>query len=98
METEAAQDFLGVSRQALQLVVGSLRGGELDQLHLVELVLANNSAHILSIGPRLAAKTRGVSRVLQGQVLGRQNLPAMNVRDRNLRRGHQVVVEALDLE
>jgi len=92
------QDVLGVQGELLELVVGGLGGRELHELHLVELVLADESPRVLPVGSRLAAKARRVGHVVDGQVLLAQDLVAVDVRDGDLGRGDHVVVHPFDLE
>ena len=85
-------------QQALQFLVGVLGQGELDQLHLVELVLADQAPDILAVGAGLGAETGSVGGVTEGQVLGRENFIPVDVGDRHLGGGHQEIVQALQLE
>src|SRR6185503_4799844 len=54
-QLEALEDLFRVAHHGLQLVIGLVGRGHLDQLHLVELVLANHPLHVLAVGARLAA-------------------------------------------
>ena len=49
VDIEPAKDLLGIRQQPFEFIIGSLRCRELDQLHLVELVLANDTPCILSV-------------------------------------------------
>src|SRR5438105_10993824 len=44
MQPEQLQNFLGIGGQSFMLLVGTLRGGDFDQLHLVELMNPNDPA------------------------------------------------------
>ena len=55
-----SQDVFGVGGQFLQLVVALFRAGELHQLHLLELVLPDDAAHVAPVGAGLAAEARRV--------------------------------------
>ena len=98
VQAQLLQHFFRIVQQTLQLVVGVLRQGELHQLHLVELVLANQAPDILAVGTRLGPETGGVGGVIQGQVLGRENFIPVDVGDRHLRGGDQEIGQAFQLE
>src|SRR5688572_26962297 len=57
---ELRQHRLGVAGESLELVVRLLRRGEGHQLHLVELMLPYQAAHVGAIGPGFAAETRRI--------------------------------------
>ena len=61
MQSEFLQDFLGVVRQLLQLLVRSVRPRELDQFDFLELMLPDDAANVFSIGAGLAAEARSVA-------------------------------------
>jgi hypothetical protein len=46
---ELLQNGLRIARELLQRLVGLLRVGDPDQLHLVELMLADHSPRVLAI-------------------------------------------------
>ena len=76
-----------------------LRRRELHELHFVELVLANQAAHVRAVGAGLAPEARRVGRELQGERAAVQDLAAEHVRQRHLGSGHQIEVPvAVDLE
>ena len=79
-----------MAEQQLQLIARSLGGAVPHQLHLVELVDANDSARVLAVGPGLSAKTGRVRCVAQGQLIARENLVAVEVGNRYLRRRCQI--------
>ncbi len=83
-DLESPQDLFRILNHFFQLVVGILGLGNLHQLHLIELVLAHQAAHVLTIGPGLATKTWGISNVVQREKVSLQNLIPMNVGQRNL--------------
>ena len=71
-----------------------LRPREHDDLDLVELVLADHPARVAAGRARLGAEARRVRRVEERQLFGGQDLVAVQVRDRNLRRRDEVVALA----
>jgi hypothetical protein len=72
---------------------------ELDQLHLVELVLSNQPADILAVRTGLAPETRRVGGVLDRQIAAVEDLAAMQVRQRHFGGRDEVQVPvAGDLE
>ena len=66
------------------------------ELHLVELVQPQEPTRVLSRSSRLAAKAGGVGDVADGQVLRREQLTPVEVRDGNLRGWNEPEVVALD--
>jgi hypothetical protein len=60
MDVEPLEDVLGVEQEALQLVEGGVGVGELDEFHLVELVLAREPPGILPVGAGFLAEAGGV--------------------------------------
>ena len=95
---QALQDLLGVAGQLRESVVARLLRGEVDQLDLVELVLADQAADVLAVGAGLAAEAGGVGGVAARQIRLLERLPAVQVGQRHLGGGHQVVVGPLELE
>ena len=98
MDIQPAQDLLGICQEFFQFVVRGLRGRELDQLHLVELVLAYNPPRILAIGTRFLAKTGGIGAIVQRQVLFSEGLFPMDIGHRHLGSRDQKVIHPFDLE
>src|SRR5215831_172797 len=76
---QAFQHFLGIRAERLQLVVRLLGRRQLHQFDLVELMLTDQATDVLSVRPRLAAKTRRVRRVTDGQIAAVENFAAMQV-------------------
>ena len=70
----------------------------MDQLDLVELVLADQAAHILAVGAGLGAEAGGVGGVAQRQVGLVEDLAAVQVGQRYLGGRHQVVGYLLSRE
>ena len=76
-----------------------LRRRERHQLHLVELVLADQPAHVGAVRARLAAEARRVGRVANRQLAAVENLAAMHVGERHFGGRHEVQIPvAGDLE
>ena len=57
-----------MSRQLLERAIGILRPNDLDEFDLVELVLPDEPARVLSVGARFRPKAWRVSDEFQGQV------------------------------
>ena len=82
-QLESPQNRLGVLDHGLELVVRLRRRRELDQLDLIELVLAVDSLHVLAVRsclPAIAGRERGVAP--RQRVLG-QHLSAVKRRERD---------------
>ena len=58
----------------------------------MELVLADQAAHVLAVRPRFAAETHRVGRVPERQLAAVEDLVAVQVRDRHFGRRHEVQV------
>ena len=91
VEPQELEHPLGVGGERFELLLARLGPGELHQLHLVELVLADEPARVLSVGARLAPEAGGAGGVLQGKVRRLEDLPRMDVRDGDLAGGNEVV-------
>jgi hypothetical protein len=63
--------------------------GEADQLHLVELVLADQPLGVLAVGAGLGAEAGGVGGIGQGQGLLVQDFVPVDVGQRDFGRGDQ---------
>jgi len=57
MQAEKLQNSLGVGEQLFQLLFRSFRGGEFDQLDLVELVLPDQSTGVAAMTSGFGAET-----------------------------------------
>ena len=90
-QLEQLQHSLGVPGELLESVVARPRRGELHQLHLVELVLTDEAAHVLAVGAGLGPETRRVGDVAQRQLRLVEDLVAVQVGQRHLGGGHQIV-------
>src|SRR5262249_37088883 len=83
----------------LQLLVGLLRRRYLHQLYLVELVLADQTTDVLTVGPGLAAKAGRVRRVAERQLAAVEDFVAVEIGQRHFRRRHEIQIPiAGDLE
>ena len=98
MQPQFLEDLLRVLQQTLQMLVGALRGGELHQLHLIELVLADEAPDVLTVGAGLGAEAGRVSGIFEGQVVLLQDFVPVDVGHRHLRGGHQKIIPILQLE
>ena len=97
-QLEKLQHLFGITEQGLEFVPGILRTGELDQLDLLELMLANQAAGILAVGPCLGTKAGGVGGILDRQVRLVDGLSGKDIGHRYLGGGDQPQVPALELE
>ena len=80
------------------LFVRLIGAGKFDQLHLLKLVLADDSTHILAVRAGFGTEARGVSHQAHGQLCLLQHLVAIEVCDRHFGGRDQVKVGALALE
>ena len=92
----SAARLLYVRRELVVRVVALLRRADLDQLHLVELVLSDVAPGVLAVGSGLGAEAGGEGGVADGQLLLTQDLLAVEVGDRHLGGGDQVGRGAVD--
>jgi hypothetical protein len=90
VQAEALQHLLGVAREQLEGGHGVLRLHQPHELDLVELVLANEPAHVLAVAARFGAETGRVRGVRHGQLLGLEDLARVQVGDGHLGRGDEV--------
>ena len=74
------------------------RGGELDQFHLLELVLADEAAGVLAVGAGLGAEAGRVGGVFDRQGRFLQGFASVDVGHRHFGRGDEPQVPALDPE
>ena len=75
--------------QRLEHLVRLLRPRVGHQLHLVELVLADETPGFLSVRPRLPAEAGRLGHELERQGVGRDDLVPVEVGDRHLGGGYQ---------
>src|SRR6185312_1982426 len=82
VQAELLQNFLGVVSQLLQLLVRSVGPGKFDQFDLLELVLPDDAAHVISVGTSLAAEARSVGGERKRQARCVKHFVAVKVGDR----------------
>ncbi len=73
--------------ELLVLRIALVGSCELHHLHLLELVLADDTAHVAAVGARLAAEARRVGAQRDGEPLGGQHFIAIQIGYGDLRRG-----------
>src|SRR6185312_14680738 len=85
----------GVAGEAFVLLVGVFGFDELDQLDLLELVLADHAADILAVGAGFGAEAGSVGAEGDGQLRFVEGLVAEEIGDRDLGGGDEPVVVLL---
>ena len=95
---EPAEHGLRGLGEHLELRVAGLRRGEVDELDLVELVLADQAAHVAAVGAGLGAEARRVGAVAARQRRLLEDLAAVQVGHRHLGGRDEVEVGSLDVE
>ena len=80
---------LGVVEQRKEFCIRVLRAHELHHLDLVELMAAFDAAHIASGRHLLAPEARREGDVFDGQQVGVEDLLAVQISDRDLRRRNE---------
>ena len=90
MELQTLEHFFGVAGQKLELFERLLRLDEAHELDLVELMLADQPAHVFAVRTGFAAKTRRVRGVRARQRRAFEDLVGVQIRDRHFRRRNQV--------
>ena len=91
-QTQHLQNTLRVVGQGLQLVVGGLRIGKLDQLHFIELVLTDQTPGIATRGACLRTEAGGIGTEFHRQLTAFQNIAPVNIGDGHFRCGNQEVI------
>src|SRR5207302_5887624 len=89
VRNERRRNRLGVPGQKLVLGGGVGGTGESHQLHLVELMHAQQATRILAGGARFAPEARRVGGVAERQLGGVEDLVAMQVGERDFGRGDE---------
>ena len=89
VQPKSLEDRLSLADENLQLLEARIGMDEIHHLDLVELVDSQHAARHFAGASRLAAETRRVCRKLDGQILGLENVVAVEVRDRHLGRRNQ---------
>ena len=87
-----------MSGERFETLPRAFRVGEFDELHLVELMLADQPPHILPIRTRLGPEAGGGGAVADREVLLGEGLVTMEVGDRDLGGRYQVQVEVVDMK
>ena len=95
MEAEELEHLLGIGGERFEFRVGGLRGGELDQLDLVELMDADEAAGAEAGRPGLAAEAGRVGDEILRQIGEREDFLAVEVGDGHLGGGGEVELVAL---
>jgi hypothetical protein len=80
-QAERLENLFGIAREALVLGVGFLGARELDQLDLLELVLADDAARVFAGRAGLGAEARRVGREGDGQARFVENFVAIEIGD-----------------
>ena len=96
-KAEAFEDGLGVAGEGFVLGVGLLGRGELDQLDLLELVLADHAADVFAVGAGFAAEAGSVGAEGDGELGLVDGLVAEEVGDGDLGGGDEPVIALLQL-
>ena len=97
-QLQGLQHRFRIRRELLMGRFGFVRMHKPVELHLVELVQADQTAGIAAVAARLAAEAGGVGHVAQGQVVAVQNLAPVERRERHFGGGREpeVVVRAAE--
>ena len=91
-QAQKLQNALGVIREGFQFLIGIGGIRKLDQLHLVELMLTDQAAGIAPCGTGLSTEAGGIRTVFDWQAGAFQNLAAVHIGYRNLRRWNKVQI------
>src|ERR1035441_472371 len=92
MQAEFLEDLLGIASELFVLLVRLLGLGELHQLSLLELVLADDAAHVLAMRAGFAAETRCIRCERNRQPRNVEGLVAIEVGDWHLGGGNQIKI------
>ncbi len=98
MQAEHLQDFFGIGQQRLEFGKRGFRRGELDQFHLVELMLPDEASGVAPVRAGLGAETGGIGGVFDRQLPLFQRLVAVDVGNRHFGGRDQIEIPVLDLE
>jgi hypothetical protein len=94
VQSELLDQHLAAADKLVQRALAILGGGELEHLHLVELVAADGPALLAAVAAGLAAVAGRVGEHLDRQALSREDLVAVDVDDGRLGCGEQEGVPA----
>ncbi len=89
MQSQPLQHFFCVAGQLFVLFIRIFRPRELDQFHLLELMLADDAAHVLAVRSGLAAEARRVGRERDWQPRGIEHFVAVEICDRDFGGGNE---------
>ena len=98
MQVELAQNVFRMRTKKLEIFIGMVGMGDADQLHLVELVLAYQTFGILAVAAGLGAKAGREGRVCQGQLIFGQGFFPVQIGDRYLGSGNEVLFASHEFE
>ena len=97
LESELLHETLHVGDHLVERLVGIFRLLDSDDLDLVELMQAVESAHVLAVGSGLAAEAGSIGGQLLRKLVVIQNHVAEDVGDRHLSGGHEVEIVETDI-
>ncbi len=83
-QRQGLQQTLRVASEQLVLLVGGLRSADLDQLHLVELVLPQHAASVSAVRAHFSSKRGAQTHHADRQIRASEQLPAEEVGDGHL--------------
>src|ERR1017187_10545572 len=92
MQAEFLEDLLGIASELFVLLVRLLGLGELHQLNLLELVLADDAAHVLAMRAGFAAEAWSIGSERDGQPRTVERLITIEVSDWHLGGGNQIKI------
>ena len=97
-QLQQLQHLFRVARELFQGLEAFVGMGDLDQLDFVELVLANQATHILTVGAGLCPETRRECRIAQGKIVFFEDLLTVQIGQGHLGGGNQEESLGLDPE
>src|SRR6185295_11264912 len=89
-KTEFLEHRFSIARQRFEFVIRILRASDLHQLDLVELMLPNKPASVLSVAPGFGPEARRVRGHLYRQPAAVQYFIGIDVRERHFGRRYQI--------
>ena len=78
-QAELLQNAFGIGHHFVQVLVAFFRTNNANHFHLVELMLADHAARVATVGTGFRAEARRMSRNLDRQLVGTQELAANHV-------------------
>lgn len=97
-QAQQLQHPFGVVGQLIEFLIAGGGIGKLDELHLIELMLADEAAGIPAGAARLGAEAGGIGAVFNGQAGAVENFIPMHIGDRHLGGGNEEIVGIGQLE